>query len=217
MPTRGTLAALIFLQLFSAFLSAQSRATVRDSGAGLLRSPRIGSDVLKRLPEGVEVEVEDLYTDREWTRVTVGENHGWVQRKTIKVRMDDPWRSAAWLFIGSTPKTNGFIVRFYLNTSQIVKYGENVRFWTKMVPDKKKAYFNFVMETPPSRKPEDFRFNSELWEGDCKSGDLRLIRSILYWKASEVTRPQISRDDRKAEKNTAAKVILQEACRSALR
>lgn len=217
MPTRGTLAALIFVQLFSAGLHAQSRATVRSSGTGLLRSPRSGADVLKRLPEGAEVEVEDLYTDREWTRVAVGENHGWVRRKRIRVKMDDPWRSAAWLFIGSTPKTNGFIVRFYLNTSQIVKYGDNVRFWTKMVPDKKKAYFSFVMDAPPSRKPDDFRFNSELWEGDCKSGDLRLVRSLLYWKAEQITRPQISRDDGKAGKNTAGKIILEEACRSALR
>ena len=208
---------MIVLHLSSAAVIAQTRATVRSSGTRLLRSPGNGADILRQLPEGQEIVVEDLFSDKEWTRVSVGKSEGWVRRKRIRVKMDDPWRSAAWLLIGSTPKTNGFIVRIYLNTSQVVSYGDNVRFWTKMVPDNRKAYFAYIMDKLPSRKPSDFRFNSELWEGDCRSGDLKLIRSLLYWRSSIVTRPNIARDDGKTSKNTAAKVILEEACRSARR
>lgn len=214
---RGVLAAIAVFVALGSSTNGQSIATVRNQGARLVKSPDSNALVVKALSAGQELEVKDLFLDRDWTKVSVNGEEGWVRRKRIKVKMDDPWKSAAWLMIGRTPKSNGFTVRLYLNTTQIIRYENSVRFWTRMVPDNKKAYFAVVMDRPPSKKPSDFRYSSELWEGDCRTGDLALVRSLLYWKSSGVTRPNIAHDDVEARKNTAARVILEEACKAAKR
>ncbi|HUF05746.1 MAG TPA: hypothetical protein VMM38_16410 [Aridibacter sp.] len=217
MFNRGSLAAFAVLPLLLTAAYAQSRATVTGAGARLLKEPSPRSALLKPLPKGTEIDVENRYLDENWTRVSTGGTRGWVRRERIRIKMDDPWDSAVWLFIGSSPKTSGFVVRFYLNTSQIVRRNDNIRFWTKMVPDNQKAYFKFIMEREPDREPSEFRFNSDLWEGNCSTREIRVRRSLLYWQTDEVTRPKIKRGDGKTSGDSAARVILKEACRSANR
>ncbi|MCO6510941.1 MAG: hypothetical protein J5I65_09115 [Aridibacter famidurans] len=215
MLNRGSLAAFTVLPLLLTTVYAQSRATVTDAGAQLLKEPSRRSALLKPLPKGTEIEVENQFLDEDWTRVSTEGTRGWVRRERIRIKMDDPWDRAVWLFIGSTPKTNGFVVRFYLNTSQIVRRGDNIRFWTKMVPDNKEAYFDFIMVREPKRKPSEFRFNSDLWEGDCSTQEISVRRSLLYWNSNEVTRPNMKKGDGETSGNSAARVILEEACRTA--
>lgn len=215
MLNRRSLAVCAFLPVLAITYFAQSQATVTDAGARLFKEPNPGAPLLKPLPSGTEIDIDNAFLDRHWTRVSAGGLHGWVRREKIRIKMDDPWKQAVWLYIGRTPETNGFTVRFYLNTSQIVRNKDNIRFWTKMVPDNKEPYFDFIMENEPKHKPADFRYNSELWEGDCDSDELFVIRSLFYWKSGEVTRPNVNRGSAETSANTAAKVILREACDSA--
>ncbi|REJ75607.1 MAG: hypothetical protein DWQ47_09050 [Acidobacteria bacterium] len=212
----GSLAVLLF-PFLAIGITAQTTATVQDVEAKLLREPNSGSALLKPLPRGSQITVENAYLDRKWTRVSSGETEGWVRRERIRIKMDDPWKQAAWLFIGSTPKTQDFVVRFYLNTSQIVRYKDNIRFWTRMVPDNKKAYFKFIMDRAPKKKAEDFKFNSELWEGDCDTKELNVVKSLFYWRSNEITRPKVKDADVSTSSNSAARAILEEACTAANR
>lgn len=186
-------------------------------GTRLLKEPTPRSSLLKSLDAGAKVDVRDAFLDRHWTKVSSNDTQGWVRRERIRITMDDPWTHAVWLFIGSTPKTNGFIARFYLNTSQIIRVGDNIRFWTKTVPDNRKAYFKFIMDVGPARKPSDFKYNSDLWEGDCESDEIRARRSLLYWRAGDITRPKVTKEDKSTRSNSAARVILREACKAARR
>lgn len=217
MFNRGSFGVCLLLPLLFINVPAQSRATVLAAGARLREKPGSHSAVLAPLEKGAEITVENAFLDDEWTLVSVDDKKGWVRREKIRISMDDPWKQAVWLYMGRTPETNGFVVRFYLNATQIIRRGDNIRFWTKMVPNNKKAYFGYVMDLQPERRPADFRFNSDLWEGDCRSKDVRLLRSILYWKSNELTKPRIARGDVDTSSNSAARAILNEACKAAER
>ncbi len=217
MSSRRSLAVLSLLMALSFQAAAQTRATVRSEGTRLLKEPTQRSSLLKSLDAGAQLDVEDAFLDKHWTKVNSNNTHGWVRRENIWIAMDDPWKNAVWLFIGSTPKLNGFVARFYLNTSQIIRLGDNIRFWTKTIPDNRKAYFKFIMDIAPARKPSEFRFNSDLWEGDCESDEIRVRRSLLYWRTGDVTRPNVNVEDDSTRSDSAARVILREACKAALR
>ena len=215
MINRKSLILLLTIPLCLVNVFGQSRATVVVKGAGLRAKPSAKSPVLSKFDKGAELQVKDAFLDDEWTLVTVRDKEGWIRRDRIRITMDDPWKHAVWLYMGRTPETNGFIVQFYLNATQIIRRGDDIRFWTKMVPNNRQAYFDFVMESQPDRGPDDFRFNSDLWEGDCSSHDVRLVRSLLYWRNEELSRPNISRKSVEVSSDSAAKAILVEACKTA--
>ncbi len=213
MSTKASLAAVVFISAAYAVSFAQSKATVTTADTKLLKDPVRGSALLKSLDIGDELKVEDTFLDEQWAKVRTANGEGWVPRNSILVRMDDPWEHAIWLFIGASARTNGFVARFYLNTSQIVRRGDDIKFWTRTVTDNKKAYFQFLMDVPPKRTPEEFRFNADLWDGNCDSEEIRVVRSLLFWHPEEVTRPRVERGEKKTANNSAAKLILEEACR----
>lgn len=196
---------------------AQSKAVVTSSDTNVRESPDGHSRVIGLIQEGAPLAVLDPYLDEDWTKIRMGKQTGWVRRSKIRLLMDDPYKDSAWLLMGRSPKTEGFIISFYLNTSQIIRKADDVRFWTKMVPDNKPAYFRFVMDRAPKKKPADFRFNMDLWEGNCSSGDIGLLRSLFLWRSNEITRPAISDDEVVNGSDSAAKAILYEACKAAER
>jgi hypothetical protein len=215
MINRKSLILFLTLPFCLANVFGQSRATVVFEGVRLREKPSSRSTVMAQIDKGAELQVKDAFLDEDWTLVAVRDKVGWIRRDRIRIRMDDPWKHAAWLYMGRTPETNGFIVRFYLNATQIIRRGNDIRFWTKMVPNNKPAYFDFVMDAQPARQPADFRFNTDLWEGDCSSHDIDLVRSLFYWRNNEMTRPQISRKDVNTSSDSAARAILIEACKAA--
>jgi hypothetical protein len=215
MINRKSFILLLILPFCLANAYGQSRATVVSESVRLRAKPHSSAAVLAQIGKGGELNVKDAFLDDNWTLVALNNQEGWVRRDRIRIKMDDPWKHSVWLYMGRTPETNGFIVRFYLNATQLVRRGNDIRFWTKMVPNNKSAYFDFVIDTQPNRKPADFKFNSDLWEGDCSSHEIKLVRSLLYWKSAEMTRPRISRKGVNASSDSAARAILVEACKTA--
>lgn len=216
MKIKTILSAAIVLTMAASGL-AQSRAVVTSANANVRKSPSGRSQVIGSMQKGAPLAVLNADLDDDWTKVRIGGDTGWVRRSRIRVLMDDPYKNSAWLFMGRSPKTEGFIISFYLNTSQIIRKADEVRFWTRMVPDNKPAYFRFVMDRAPKKKPADFRFNMDLWEGNCSSGEVGLLRSLFQWRSNEITRPVISDDEVDAGSDSAAKAILHEACKAAQR
>ncbi len=206
-----------FIVLFAVSAMCQSQAIVTTVDAKLRTAPDGKAAIVKSLPKGVPLEVSNLLLDEDWTSVSSDGKSGWVRRKKIRILMDDPYSNSTWLFMGRSPKTEGFIITFYLNTTQIIRKGDNIRFWTRMVPDNPAAYFKYVMSRAPKKKPSEFKFNVDLWEGDCSSEDIDLLRSLFYWKSSEITRPGIAEGEVDTSSNSAARAILVEACRVAER
>ena len=86
-----------------------------------------------------------------------------------------------------------------------------------MVPNNNEPYIDFIMEKEPKRNPSQFKFNSDLWEGNCSSRELKVKRSLFYWNTKEVTAPKVSSDDTNTSSNSAARAILEEACHAARR
>jgi hypothetical protein len=204
----------VFL-IFSCALSvaAQSKALVTETTASLREKPGTDGKIKLTIKKDAELKILKKQKRKGWRYVSVKKQEGWVRADRIRVLVDDPQRSAVWLFIGRSVETNGFRVAYYLNITQMVRNEETVNFWTKMVPTNNEAYLETLMSRKPKKKPVNFNYNLDQWEGDCETKKIRLVKSLLYWKNGQVDnfKPAGSKPD--MSDNTAARSILEEACK----
>lgn len=212
--TRHIAAVILFCLVCAAAAAAQSRAVVTGERAELRNRPdarkgRVAFTVRK----GASLRVDRKKHRKGWRYVTHKNKKGWVRTERIRLLVDEPKRRATWLFIGRSPRMNGFSVAYYLNATQLVRNGKTVSFWSKMVPSNRKPYLETFMARQPKRKAADFDYNVDQWEGDCKTKRVRVVKSLLYWKNGRVENARVSKGKTDVSGNSAARSILREACK----
>lgn len=211
----------IFLTLILLFayvnLFSQTRATVLSEGAAIRAKPSGGGKIIATLKKGAKLKVDSDKQKKNWYFVSGRGKKGWIKNKKVRVEIDEPGENAAWLYIGKSRSKNSFSVRFYLNASQVVRNGNSIKFWTKIVPNNKKAYISSYFSAAPKENPKNFEYNADLWEGNCSTKTLRPVRSLVYWK-NRVTKKSVNKGLRiKRDGNSVANVILSEACKASRR
>lgn len=205
---------IIFIIGINSSVYSQSKALVQSANAFLRVSPSKNGKVKFTIKKNTKLEINTKKNKKGWRFVSLNKNkNGWVDTDQIKILVDEPKRKSTWLMIGKSAKTNGFSVRYYLNLSHIVRNDRTVNFWTKMVPSNTKPYLSFLVTGKVRRNPSNFDYNVDLWEGNCSTKKVEIMKSLLHWKNGQVENRKISKSEIKASGNSAAKTILLEACK----
>ncbi len=176
---------------------AQSKAVVTSKNAVVRNKPSSKGKVKFTVKKNARLKVNRKKYKKGWRYVSVNKKEGWVKSGNIKVLVDEPQKRAVWLFMGRSAKINGFSVAYYLNATQIARNGNTINFWTKMVPSNRKAYLDKVMSYKPKKKPVNFDYNVDQWEGNCSTKRVRPVQSRLYWKNGEIQKVRTKKGELK--------------------
>ncbi len=213
---------IIFLTLLLLFAFvdgfSQTKATVSsDGGAAIRAKPSSKGKIISMLKRGAKLKLDPDKAKKGWYFVSGKNKQGWIRSKKVLVEIDDPGKGSVWLYIGRSKSRKDFSVRFYLNAAQVVRNGNAIKFWTKIVPSNKSAYMSSYFSAAPKENPGNFKYNADLWEGNCSTKKLRPVRSLVYWK-NRVSQKQVNKGLRiKRGENSVARVILDEACKASRR
>lgn len=203
--------------LFGSFVFGQSRALVIKGKTGVYGKPSGGAKILFTLAKNARVRVDANNRRKGWRYISAKKRKGWIRDANLKVLLDEPLKRPVWLYLGRARNPEGFTAAFYLNTTQIVRNGKEISFYTKTVPDRKKPYLNFLLPQEIKRNPLNFRYNLETWEGNCSSKKMILKKIMLLWKNDSVINSSFKKSGRKvnASSDSAARAFLREACKIA--
>lgn len=216
--TSGKLLSLLILILLGSIAAySQSRATVTSGTAAVREKPSSRSKIILTLKKGSALKILPRKRKKNWEFVEVNKRKGWVPSGKIEIIMENPTRKTIWLYIGNSQKTNDFSVRYYLAAASIVPRGDRIYFWTKMTANNKKAYLKYLLGKNHKKDAADFLYNADLWEGDCAMREIFVKKGMIYWRNGKTTRYRLSVSKVNASGNSAARSILQQACRASRR
>lgn len=197
---------------FAASTVAQSKAIVTNSNASLRSKPSSKGSVKFKVKKNSLVNINKKKSRKGWRFVSIKNKTGWIDTDDLRILLDDSQRRAVWLEIGRSPEAKGFSLRYYLNASQIVRNGNSVHFWIKIIPSNSRAYLKFLKHRT-AKRAADFNHNLNLMQGNCSSKRLKITKLKLYWTRGRIENARIAKPDMKAADGTAAKILLSEACK----
>lgn len=212
MSVKPIFSILLFFGL-SFTIFAQKNAIVINEKTNLREKPSSKAKIVYTVDKGSKLEIEASEVKDDWYYVSIKKKKGWVRAKNINVLIQEPNRNSVWLYIGRSQRVFDFSVAYFLNVTQLVRHGNEIKYWIKMVPDKKKNYLSKVLGFKSKRRAENFRFNTDLWGGNCSNKDITATKSLFHWKNNITTIYRIPTKNINLKSNSAARHILKEACK----
>ncbi len=191
---------------------AQSKAIVTSANAFLRSKPGKSGDVRFKARKNSRLSINTKKDKKGWRFVSVNNKKGWVDTDEIKILVDVPQKRSVWLMIGKSAEANGFSLSYLLNITHLVRNGNNINFWIKIIPSNNRAYLKFLKHKTKQR-PVNLNYNMNLMEGNCSTKKVKFTQVKLYWKNGRVENGNIAKSEMKADGNSAAKTLLFEACK----